>query len=221
MQPRSGVIRTSFVVDTDDGLHREIIAGPCAAWSFRPHYHLGDEAVRILRGRARLRLGRTSRIVAAGEAVVVPARTVHRFEPVDPQGWAFASAFLPARPGTDGFVADDRETGLTTRAKALLRQRGSLHTDVGRIAAACAVSEQYLARRFRQETGTSLHSFHVLMALQDAKTLLKRGAAIVEAALDTGFYDQAHLTREFVRTFGLTPGAFRRAWLAAPRTNAA
>jgi AraC-like DNA-binding protein len=37
----------------------------------------------------------------------------------------------------------------------------------------------------------------------------------VEAALAAGFYDQAHLNREFVRTLGMTPAAFRAGWSAA------
>jgi AraC-like DNA-binding protein len=44
--------------------------------------------------------------------------------------------------------------------------------------------------------------------------LLRSATSIVEAALEAGFYDQAHLTREFVRNLGLTPGAFRSAWSA-------
>lgn len=218
-QASTSAVRTSFSVQTENGLHRETIAGACSVWLFRPHYHLGDEMVRILGGRARLRIGPENRIVTAGERVVIPARTVHRFEPIDAEGWAFSSAFLSSFPdGTDASQPGTQERGLAARAKVLLRQRGSLHTDVSRIAATCAVSEQYLARRFRLETGTSLHSFHVLMTLLEAKALLKRGASIVQAALGTGFYDQAHLTREFVSTYGLTPGTFRRAWLAAPKT---
>ena len=35
-----------------------------------------------------------------------------------------------------------------------------------------------------------------------------------DAAIDSGFYDQAHLTREFVRTYGFTPKAYKSAWAA-------
>jgi AraC-like DNA-binding protein len=48
--------------------------------------------------------------------------------------------------------------------------------------------------------------------VQKAKALLRDGEAVAEAALAAGFYDQAHLTREFVRTFGMTPGTYRSAW---------
>jgi AraC family transcriptional activator of tynA and feaB len=39
----------------------------------------------------------------------------------------------------------------------------------------------------------------------------QRGRTIGELALAAGFNEQAHFTREFVRAYGLTPGAWRRA----------
>ena len=96
----------------------------------------------------------------------------------------------------------------------MLANRPTLRTDVGQVARACAVSAGHLARSVCREIGTSLHNAHVLMALHKAKELLKHGMRVVEAAFEAGFYDQAHLNREFVRTFGMTPGAFRSAWTA-------
>ena len=76
------------------------------------------------------------------------------------------------------------------------------------------MSQGHLSRAFRRETGSSLHNFHVLLALHRAKALLRRQTPVVEAALAAGFYDQAHLNREFVRTYGMTPAAFRDGWIA-------
>jgi len=148
---------------------------------------------------------------------MVPAGLVHRFEPLDAEGWGFTSQFvMPGVAQRSAASAAVDDSGLMTRIKALLAQRHSLRTDIAQIADACTMSKGYLSRRFRREAGTSLHDFHVLIAVQQAKGALKQGLSIVEAALDTGFYDQAHLTREFVRTYGFTPGAFRTAWLTAP-----
>jgi AraC-like DNA-binding protein len=154
--------------------------------------------------------------------VVVPAGVVHRFEPVDARGWGFTSQFaVPGAAQRNARPGSGENSGLMTRIRTLLADRDSLRTDIARIAHACAMSKGYLARRFRHEAGTSLHDFHVLIALHEAKAMLKQGLSIVEAALDAGFYDQAHLTREFVRTYGFTPGAFRNAWRAAPPLDAA
>jgi len=211
-RPR-GMLRTSLAVDDAGGRHREVIFGEQFKWSFRMHYHAGDEIVQVRAGRALLRLGQSCRLVEAGETVRVPAGIVHRFEPLDTQGWGFVSEFsTPTASGSEG----EAGTKLIAQIRDLLAERGSLRTDVGLIAQACALSKGYLSRRFRHEVGTSLHDFHVLIALHNAKSELKCGSSIVEAALQAGFYDQAHLTREFVRTYGFTPGVFRAAWQTAP-----
>jgi AraC-like DNA-binding protein len=204
------VARTRFGVATTAAGSIETIAGERRPWRFRPHFHAGDEIVELHAGRARLRLPTTCLDVAAGEAVVVPAGVIHRFEPVDEAGWAFTSRFV---------LPSARKTAvgqpLGARVKAMLAERTTLHTDVEALARACAVSAGYLARTFRRETGTSVHNFHVLLALHRAKALLHDQCGIAAAALDAGFYDQAHLNREFVRTFGMTPAAFRAGWSAA------
>lgn len=202
--------RTSFTVRPGGCGRIETLTGARHAWCFRPHFHVGDEVVLVLAGRASLRLPASCREVAAGDIVVVPAGVVHRFEPVDDSGWAFTSHFMP----TDAKSAANRDA-LAVQAAALLAGRPSLHTDVETIAQACAVSAGHLARAFRRQTGTSLHNFHVLLALHKAKALLRHQAPLIEAALEAGFYDQAHLNREFVRTFGMTPAAFRTGWAAA------
>lgn len=187
----------------------ERIDGSMGRWAFRPHFHVGDELVRIQAGRARFRLGAQDWIVGGGDEILVLAGQVHRFEPVDEAGWAFRSEFH-AHDGTAVPVGP-----LVSRVERLLSRRPSLHSDIDALARACSLSSGYLAREFRRETGTSLHNFHVLVALHRAKALLKSDGPLVDAALGAGFYDQAHLTREFVRTFGMTPGSFRSAWSSA------
>lgn len=204
--------RTSFTVSPGRSGRVETIAGARHAWRFRPHFHAGDEIVQVLAGRARLRLPSTCREVVAGDTVVVPAGVIHRFEPVDGSGWAFSSRFVP--PATKNASTGGPHDALGAQARTLLTGRPSLHTDVEAIAQACAVSAGHLARAFRRETGTSLHNFHVLLALHKAKASLRDRAPVIEAALDAGFYDQAHLNREFVKTFGMTPAVFRAGWAA-------
>ena len=41
-----------------------------------------------------------------------------------------------------------------------------------------------------------------------ALRLLREGLSIADAALAAGFSDQPHLTREFGRTLGMTPGQY-------------
>jgi len=203
--------RTSLTVWSVGQTRCELIEGARFPWRFRPHMHAGDEVVHILAGRARLRLPGHFRDVEAGEKITVPSHTIHRFEPVDREGWAFASEFR--NDCTAGAQASTVAGGrLSAQVRSLLASRASLHTDIAAMADACGVSAGYLGRAFRREVGVSLHNYHVLVAVHEAKTQLKNGLSIVDAALGSGFYDQAHLTREFVKTFGMTPGTFRFAW---------
>lgn len=215
-QRHSRDARTSFAVRNIGETRIETISGNLNCWNFRPHLHMGDEIVHILAGRARLRLPRQTRIIGAGETVVVPGGTVHRFEPVDQEGWAFSSDFISdsSPPDIRACLIARLDERLGRHVCDALVLRETLHTDVQAIAYNCSVSAGYLSRAFRRETGTSVHNFHVLMALQKAKNLLRQHLPIAFAAFDAGFCDQAHLTREFVRTLGMTPATFRSAWVS-------
>lgn len=146
---------------------------------------------------------------------MIPAGTVHRFEPIDDEGWSFESDFVIRSDDARERLPAIAEP-LAARAIAALAGRATLRSDTDAVASACGVSSGHLSRRFHRTVGTGLHNFHVVMVLQRAKARLRAGAALAEAALDTGFYDQAHLTREFVRTYGFTPKAYQSAWSTAP-----
>lgn len=209
MGDHCSLVRTRFLVHGAANGPIETIAGERHPWHFRLHFHAGDEIVCILAGRARLCLPGGGRHVTAGDTLVVPAGVIHRFEPVDSKGWAFHSRFtgrsMPRNPARMGAT-------LAARAASQLGDRPSLHTDIPALARKYAISADYLARAFRRSTGSGLHNFRVLLALQRAKVLLRQHVPIVDAALAAGFCDQSHLNREFVRTYGMTPAAFRDGW---------
>jgi AraC-like DNA-binding protein len=62
-----------------------------------------------------------------------------------------------------------------------------------------------LSRDFRTLFGTSPYRYLVMRRLDVVKTLLVRGDSLVDAALAAGFSDQSHMTRHFIKTFGLPP----------------
>jgi AraC-like DNA-binding protein len=68
----------------------------------------------------------------------------------------------------------------------------------------------HLIRFFKRSVGLSPHAYLIQLRLEKAKQLITSGSNIVDAALDTGFTDQSHLTRHFKSKFGVTPGAYRR-----------
>ncbi|WP_245973839.1 AraC family transcriptional regulator [Bosea caraganae] len=66
-----------------------------------------------------------------------------------------------------------------------------------------------LARHFRASFGTSPYNYLVMRRLQRARRLLLQGVPLADAAFACGFADQSHLTRQFRRAYGVTPGRWR------------
>lgn len=63
-----------------------------------------------------------------------------------------------------------------------------------------------LARTFRAAFGTSPSRFRTMRQLDHARQLIAHGASLAAAAAGAGFADQSHLSRQFKRAYGLTPG---------------
>lgn len=64
---------------------------------------------------------------------------------------------------------------------------------------------------FKRTVGLTPHAYLTQLRLKAAIRELKAGAAIADAALASGFYDQSALTRHLKRCFGITPLQYQRA----------
>ena len=79
------------------------------------------------------------------------------------------------------------------------------------LAEECRLSVSHFARSFRRSFGTSAHRYLILHRIEIAKALLSEtNSSLVEIAAQTGFSDQAALTRTFGNVVGVTPGKWRR-----------
>ena len=74
-----------------------------------------------------------------------------------------------------------------------------------------------LLRAFRSQTGLPPHAYVNQQRVRLARSLLDSGVPPAEVAAQTGFADQAHLTRHFKRVVGVPPGAYQRERRAALR----
>jgi AraC-like DNA-binding protein len=63
-----------------------------------------------------------------------------------------------------------------------------------------------LARHFRWRLGTSPYRYLTMRRLDRVKSAIIAGHSLAEAAFMCGFADQSHMTRQFKRAFGMTPG---------------
>ena len=73
------------------------------------------------------------------------------------------------------------------------------------------VSMYHMLGVFRRAVGMPPHAYQVQMRIKEARKLLRKGYSIVDAALETGFYDQSHFTKKFKLSVGLTPRGYLRA----------
>jgi AraC-like DNA-binding protein len=67
-----------------------------------------------------------------------------------------------------------------------------------------------IARDFRRAFGTSPDRYRTMRRLELARRAIHDGVPLVDAAATAGFADQSHMTRQFKRAYGLTPGQWAR-----------
>ena len=67
----------------------------------------------------------------------------------------------------------------------------------------------YLLRTFRDRVGMPPYEYLTQVRVARAKRLLSQGYAIAQVTQQTGFVDRSHLTRQFKRFVGVTPGKYR------------
>ncbi len=78
------------------------------------------------------------------------------------------------------------------------------------LASEIGLSRFHFARRFRASTGTPPHEFLLRQRVERARTLLERtDSPLLDVACTCGFADQSHMTREFKKRVGTTPGRYR------------
>ena len=74
-------------------------------------------------------------------------------------------------------------------------------------------------RRFAREFGLPPARYLRNLRCVSAKELIRQGLGLAEVALQLGFSDQAHFTREFKRVHGIAPGQYQRSVLGTQKTN--
>ncbi|KJZ37328.1 MULTISPECIES: AraC family transcriptional regulator [Pseudomonas] len=67
-----------------------------------------------------------------------------------------------------------------------------------------------LSRDFRLLFGTSPYRYLTMRRLDLVRSLLIQGQPLVSAALIAGFTDQSHMTRQFSKTYGLSPARWMK-----------
>ncbi len=97
------------------------------------------------------------------------------------------------------------------RARSLIDDDPTAAVTLDDLARASGLTRFQVLRGFSRATGMTPHAYLVQRRLGIARRLIGQGLPLSEAALSGGFADQSHMTRIFVRAYGMTPGAYRQA----------
>ena len=98
------------------------------------------------------------------------------------------------------------------RARELIESGAPSSVSLATIAGALGMHPVHVAHAFRRAHGCSVGQYARRLRLDRACRLLATTRATLgEIAVDSGFYDQSHMTREFRRALRTTPARYRAA----------
>jgi AraC-like DNA-binding protein len=106
--------------------------------------------------------------------------------------------------------AIDRHTRIDPRVQEALRTL-AIARNVAAAAQSLGVSERSLERLTQCATGQPPRFWRALARVRRAAQSLATAQPLAEIAVDQGYADQAHFSRDCLRWLGLTPAALRRA----------
>jgi AraC-like DNA-binding protein len=115
--------------------------------------------------------------------------------------------------------ASRRKVDAVRRALDLIHDEYGSRLTLTEIADAAALSKYHLHRTFRATVGQPIHQYVLNVRLGQAMCRLRAGQPLKVVANETGFADQAHLTRAFRKHIGITPGSYRAGGVAFPRLS--
>ncbi|MBV7488339.1 MULTISPECIES: AraC family transcriptional regulator [Pseudomonas] len=104
-----------------------------------------------------------------------------------------------------------KEHRAVSLAKELLHSQLAAPPSLEALATAVNLSPFHFARVFRRATGMPPHTWLMQQRIARARALLQSGCLPLEVAMQLGFADQSHLSRQFKQVYGVGPGAYRSA----------
>lgn len=141
----------------------------------------------------------------------------HTLEPLEQSdGLAELAHALAAVAGTPARRAKG-DIRTARRAREYLHENCARVVTLGELEAATGRDRWSLSHDFRLFYGTSPYRFLTMRRLDRVRDALLAGTSLADAAAATGFADQSHMTRHFLKTFGLTPGRWLRVANGIPR----
>jgi AraC-like DNA-binding protein len=111
----------------------------------------------------------------------------------------------------NGFAPDRSIPAPISAARSLIDDDPAAAITLADLARESGLSRFQVLRGFVRATGLTAHAYILQRRIAAARRLIAQGRPLAEAALDSGFADQSHMTRMFARTYGISPGAYAEA----------
>jgi AraC-like DNA-binding protein len=89
-----------------------------------------------------------------------------------------------------------------------LRSHYAENVSLAQLTSITNLSPFHLLRVFRDQVGCPPHEYQTQLRIAHARKLMRKGGSISNVALETGFFDQSHFSRNFKRIVGVTPGQY-------------
>lgn len=98
------------------------------------------------------------------------------------------------------------DPAITWSTEALRRNAGQL--SITRLQEATSYSKAKFVSLFRDQTGMTPKQYARILRFRNSLQLLNNGDRLTDAALAAGYYDQAHMHRDFAEFAQMTPATF-------------
>lgn len=72
------------------------------------------------------------------------------------------------------------------------------------------VSKEHLCRRFKQQTGVSIHQYILDARLSKSQSFIRKGLSVSEIYKQCGFKSYTHFFKAFKKVYGCTPSQFKK-----------
>ena len=102
-----------------------------------------------------------------------------------------------------------RATSGLDRARDFIEANACRHVSLSEAASLAGLGRYHFIRAFARRYAMTPYAYYMTRRVHEARLRLERGMPPALAAQACGFADQAHLTRQFKRVMGVTPGQYR------------
>ncbi|MCY1475523.1 Helix-turn-helix domain protein [compost metagenome] len=198
------------------------------------HFHVESQLTFVVRGKQSFKIKEEYFEVCEGHGIYIPAGTPHSSDFQTVRG-ASINSFMPAGDYNINGLLDELESVWSARGiitEQILARTVAAHMvnqnaegaimgvvpdeeiySVKSAASLSGITREGYTRMFTRKYGISPYALWLTCRLNAARRLLRLGYEVAEVAADMGFYDQSHLGRHFRKSFGISPGKYRRGYM--------